>query len=179
VQIEPSVELSSELFRKLESDQLDLVIVPDVYSDPRFHSTPLQCVKNAWMCSPGLIPDVDPISLETLASYTVLTQGAQSGTGMIYERWLAANNVQLPRTLTSHNLLVQAGLALSGIGVSYLPLACLSHLIEQGTLRALVTEPALPDIQYVALHRMDRQYGLNQEVAQLAQACCNFSRLLF
>lgn len=131
------------------------------------------------MCSPGLIPDVDPISLETLASYTVLTQGAQSGTGMIYERWLAANNVQLPRTLTSHNLLVQAGLALSGIGVSYLPLACLSHLIEQGTLRALVTEPVLPDIQYVALHRMDRQYGLNQEVAQLAQACCNFSRLLF
>nr|WP_238340682.1 substrate-binding domain-containing protein [Pseudomonas kairouanensis] len=173
------MELSSELFRKLESDQLDLVIVPDVYSDPRFHSTPLQRVENAWMCSPGLIPDADPISLETLASYTVLTQGSQSGTGMIYERWLATHNIQLPRTLTSHNLLVQAGLALSGIGVSYLPVGCLSHLIEQGTLRALVTQPALPDIQYVALHRVDRQFGLNQDVARLAQACCDFSRLLF
>ncbi len=179
VQIEPSVELSSELFRKLENDLLDLVIVPDVYSDPRFHSTLLQSVENAWMCAPGLIPDADPISLETLASYTVLTQGSQSGTGMIYERWLAAHNVQMPRTLTSHNLLVQAGLALSGIGVSYLPKACLAHLTEQGTLRALVTQPALPDIQYVALHRVDRQFGLNQDVAKLAQACCDFSRLLF
>jgi len=179
VQLEPSVELSSELFRKLESDQLDLVIVPDVYSDPRFHSTPLQCVENAWICAPNLIPDTDPVSLETLANYTVLTQGSQSGTGLIYERWLAAHNVQMPRTLTSHNLLVQVGLALSGIGVSYLPRVCLSHLIEQGVLRALVTQPELPAVQYVTLHRVDRQFGLNQDVARMAQACCNFSRLLF
>lgn len=178
VQIEPSVDLSSELFRKLESDQLDLVIVPDVFSDPRFHSTALQSVENAWICAPSLIPDADPVGLETLANYTVLTQGAQSGTGLIYERWLAAHNVQMPRTLSSHNLLVQVGLALSGIGVSYLPRACLSHLIEQGALRALVTEPELPRIQYVALHRVDRQFGLNQDVAQMAQACCDFSRLL-
>ncbi|HCT08166.1 MAG TPA: LysR family transcriptional regulator [Pseudomonas sp.] len=178
VQIEPSVELSSELFRKLESDQLDLVIVPDAYSDSRFHSTPLQSVDNAWICSRGLIPDADPVSLETLASYTVLTQGSQSGTGLIYERWMATHNVQMPRTLTSHNLLVQVGLALSGIGVSYLPKACLSHLIEQGSLRALVTEPELPSVRYVALHRVDRQFGLNQDVAQMAQACCDFSRLL-
>ncbi|MGY2374302.1 LysR family transcriptional regulator [Pseudomonas sp. SDO524_S393] len=179
VQIEPSVELSSELFRKLENDQLDLVIAPEVYHDPRFLGTPLHSVENAWICAPGLIADADPVSLETLARYTVLTQGAQSGTGLIYERWLAANNVQLPRTLTSHNLLVQVGLALSGIGVSYLPKACLSHLIEQGALRALVTEPALPSVRYVAVHRADRQFGLNQDVVRMAQAHCDFSRLLF
>jgi len=155
------------------------VIVPDVYSDPRFHSTALQCVENAWICAPGLIPQPDPVSLEVLADYTVLTQGSQSGTGLIYERWLAAHNVQMPRTLTSHNLLVQVGLALSGIGVSYLPKACLSHLIEHGALRALVTQPELPSIQYVALHRVDRQFGLNQDVARMAQRCCDFSRLLF
>jgi len=70
-------------------------------------------------------------------------------------------------------------LALSGIGVSYLPKACLSHLIEQGALRALITQPQLPSIQYVALHRLDRQFGLNQDVGRMAQACCDFSRLLF
>ncbi|WP_294737852.1 LysR family transcriptional regulator [uncultured Pseudomonas sp.] len=178
VQIEPSVELSSELFRKLESDQLDLVIVPDAYSDSRFLSTPLGSVENAWMCVPGLIPDNDPVSLGVLADYTVLTQGSQSGTGLTYERWLAAHEVQLPRTLTSHNLLVQVGLTLSGVGVSYLPTACLSHLVEAGALRVLVTEPALPSIRYVALHRSDRQLGLNRNVAQLARRCCDFSRLL-
>jgi DNA-binding transcriptional LysR family regulator len=73
VQIEPSVELSSELFRKLENDQLDLVIVPDVYNDARFVSTPLKSLENAWMCAPSLISDPDPVSLEVLAGCTVLT----------------------------------------------------------------------------------------------------------
>ena len=135
VQIEPSVELSSELYHKLESDQLDLIVVPDVYSDARFVATPLKTVENAWMCAPGLVPEADPVSLERLAGHTVLTQGSQSGTGLIYERWLASHKVQMPRTLTSHNLLVQVGLTLSGMGVSYLPKDCLSHLIEQGALR--------------------------------------------
>ncbi|KDD66217.1 DNA-binding transcriptional LysR family regulator [Pseudomonas sp. BT76 TE3572] len=178
VQIEPSVELSSELFRKLENDQLDLVIVPDVYNDARFVSTPLKSVENAWMCAPSLIADPDPVSLDVLAGCTVLTQGSQSGTGLIYERWLASHNVQMPKTITSHNLLVQVGLTLSGVGVSYLPKACLSHLIDRGALRALVTTPGLPRIRYAALHRTDRQFGLNQNVAQLALQCCDFSRLL-
>lgn len=34
--------------------------------------------------------------------------------------------------------------------------------------RALVTTPGLPRIRYAALHRTDRQFGLNQNVAQLA-----------
>jgi DNA-binding transcriptional LysR family regulator len=118
------------------------------------------------------------VSLEVLAGCTVLTQGSQSGTGLVYERWLAAHNVQMPKTLTSHNLLVQVGLTLSGVGVSYLPKACLSHLIDQGALRALVTTPGLPRIRYTALHRTDRQFGLNQNVAQLAVECCDFSKLL-
>ncbi|MBV7547386.1 LysR family transcriptional regulator [Pseudomonas sp. PDM26] len=178
VQIEPSVELSSELFRKLENDQLDLIIVPDVYNDARFVSTPLKSVENAWMCAPSLISDPDPVRIEVLAGCTVLTQGSQSGTGLIYERWLASFNVHMPKTLTSHNLLVQVGLTLSGVGVSYLPKACLSHLIENGALRALVTTPELPKISYAALHRSDRQFGLNQNVAQLAVRNCDFSKLL-
>lgn len=178
VQIEPSVELSSELFRKLENDQLDLVIVPDVHIDARFVSTPLQSVENAWMCAPSLISDPDPVSLDVLTSCTVLTQGSQFGTGLIYERWLASHNVQMPKTLTSHNLLVQVGLTLSGVGVSYLPKACLSHLIESGALRALVTTPELPKVRYAALYRSDRQFGLNQTVAQLAVGNCDFSALL-
>ncbi|WP_439864575.1 hypothetical protein [Pseudomonas antarctica] len=51
-----------------------------------FPSTPLQCVENAWMCSLGLIPDADPITQQTLASFPMLTQGAQSGAGLFYER---------------------------------------------------------------------------------------------
>ncbi|OIN13781.1 LysR family transcriptional regulator [Oceanisphaera psychrotolerans] len=178
VQIEPSVELNSELIRKLGDDQLDLIVVPDMPSDARFVSTPLKSVENVWMCTPSLAPHEEGIGLKQLAAYTVLTQGTNSGTGLIYERWLAEHQIQLPRTITSHNLLVQVGLTLSGVGISYLPKACLAHLVKQGALSIVDTSPRLPRIRYAALHRADRQIGLNQHVAQLAQECCDFSRLL-
>lgn len=178
VQIEPSVELSSDLFRKLGDDQLDLIVVPDVYNDTRFVATPLKSVDNVWMCAPDLAPEKTIINLEELASYTMLTQGPSSGTGLIYERWFATHNIQMPRTITSHSLLVQVGLALSGLGISYLPKRCLAHLIHQGALRIIDIKPGLPMVRYAALHRVDRQMGLNLPVARLAQQCCDFSRLV-
>jgi len=178
VHIEPSVELSSDLFRKLGDDQLDLIIVPDVYDDARFVVTPLKTVENVWMCAPHLAPARSPIDLEELGSYTVLTQGSSSGTGLVYERWLSSHNVQMPRTLTSHNLLVQVGLTLSGLGISYLPKQCLSHLVDAGMLSIISTKPGLPLIRYAAMYRLDRQMGLNGYVAQMAYKSCNFSNLL-
>ncbi len=178
VQIEPSVELSSELYRKLEDDQLDLIVVPDVINDPRFVSTALHSVENAWMCAPGLVRGKRAIDLADLAAQTVLTQGPSSGTGLIYERWLAEHDIQLPRTITSHNLLVQVGLTISGVGVSYLPRQCLSHLVGRGALQLISTRPKLPLIQYTALYRADRRHGINPQIAELARQSCDFSRLL-
>ncbi|OEC33960.1 DNA-binding transcriptional regulator, LysR family [Pseudomonas cuatrocienegasensis] len=178
VHIEPSVELSTQLFRKLQDDQLDLIIVPDVYEDVRFVATPLKTVENAWMCAPHLAPHTSAMRLQDLGAYTVLTQGSSSGTGVVYERWLSSHNVYLPRTLSSDNLLVQVGLTLSGIGISYLPKQCLSHLVDLGMLKTISTTPGLPHIRYAALYRSDRQKGLNRHVAELASAVCDFSTLL-
>ncbi len=178
VQIEPSVELSSELYRKLEDDQLDLIVVPDVFNDVRFVSTPLHGVENAWMCAPELVRGKRTVDLADLASQTVLTQGPSSGTGLIYERWLAQHDIQLPRTITSHNLLVQVGLTISGVGVSYLPKQCLSHLVKRGALQLISTRPKLPLIHYTALYRADRRHGISPQIAELSRQSCDFSRLL-
>lgn len=178
VQIEPSVELSSELHRKLEHDQLDLIVVPDVYQDARFVCSPLQSVENAWMCGPELFEGDQAVNLADLAAHTVMTQGSSSGTGLVYERWLAEQGIHLPRTITSHNLLVQVGLTISGIGISYLPRQCLSHLVEQGALKVIATRPQLPRIRYAALYRADRSHGINPQIARLAGECCDFTQLL-
>ncbi|NBA97138.1 LysR family transcriptional regulator [Pseudomonas sp. R5(2019)] len=178
VVLEPSVELSSELFKKLENDQLDLIIVPDVFDDARFVATPLKSVENAWMCAPGLYQDTGPMDVQALASYTVLTQGSSSGTGLIYDRWFAQHDVRFNRTLISHYLVAQVGLTLSGVGISYLPRQCLAPLVDQGRLRVIETRPRLPQIRYAAVHRADRLQGLSVEVARLAHQCCDFSRLL-
>lgn len=177
VALEPSIELSSELFKKLESDQLDLIIVPDIFNDVRFASMPLKAVENVWMCAPHLI-EGDEIDLQSLASQMVLTQGGSSGTGLTYERWLAEHDVRLSRTLTSNYLVAQVGLTISGVGISYLPRDCLAHLVKGGRLKIINTSSPLPKIEYAAVHRADRLQGLSLEIAHLAQQCCDFSRLI-
>jgi len=178
VQIEPSVELSSELYRKLEQDQLDLIVVPDVFEDARMLSTPLAPVENAWMCGPELFSGEGEVSMADLAGHTVMIQGSSSGTGLFYERWLAQQGVHLPRTIISHNLLVQVGMTISGLGISYLPRDCLAHLVERGALRIIETRPQLPAVNYCVLYRGDRRPGINAHLAGLAGECCDFSRLL-
>ncbi|BCX67257.1 LysR family transcriptional regulator [Pseudomonas izuensis] len=179
VVLEPSVELSTELVAKLENDQLDLIIVPDVFADARFVSTPLNSVENAWMCAPSLHQGDEIMNIQAISSYTVLTQGGGSGTGLIYERWFAENDVRVNRTIKSNYLIAQLGLTLSGVGVSYLPRQCLSPLVDQGRLQVIETEPALPPIHYIAVHRADRLQGLSVEVARLAARCCDFSRMVW
>ncbi|MBC3775373.1 MULTISPECIES: LysR family transcriptional regulator [Pseudomonas] len=179
VVLEPSVELSTELVAKLENDQLDLIIVPDIFADARFVSTALSSVENAWMCAPSLHQGDASVNMQTLSSYTVLTQGGSSGTGLIYDRWLAQNDVRLNRTLKSNYLIAQLGLTLSGVGISYLPRQCLSPLVDQGRLQVIEIEPALPPIHYIAAHRADRLQGLSVEVTRLAAELCDFSKMVW
>lgn len=179
VVLEPSVELSTELVAKLENDQLDLIIVPDIFADARFVSTPLSAVENAWMCAPSMHQGNQVMDMQAISSFTVLTQGGGSGTGLIYERWFAQNDVRVNRTIKSNYLIAQLGLTLSGVGISYLPRQCLSPLVNQGRLQVIETEPALPPIHYIAVHRADRLQGLSVEVARLAARCCDFSRMVW
>lgn len=176
--LEPSVELSTELFKKLEADQLDLIIVPDIFEDARFVSTPLKSVENAWMCAPHLHQGDAVVPLADLSEFTVLTQGGSSGTGLIYERWFAQHSVSITRTLISNSLVAQLGFTLSGLGVSYLPKACMAPLLNQNQLRVIETRPRLPHVRYAAVYRNDRVLGLTIEIAKLATECCDFNRML-
>lgn len=178
VDLEPSIELSTDLVRRLEADELDLIIVPDIFRDARFVTNVLDSVENAWMCSPSLYPGDEPIDLQSLSAFTVLTQGGSSGTGQTYERWLAEHDVRLSKTLTSHYLVAQVGLAISGVGISYLPKHCMSTLVDQGRLKVIRTTLPLPPIPYVCVHRADRYQGLSVEVARLARETCDFTKLI-
>ncbi|MGY2225061.1 LysR family transcriptional regulator [Pseudomonas gingeri] len=178
LQLEPSVDVGSGLFRQLEQDQLDLIVAPAVYADPRFVSLELQSVRNVWMCSPRLLDSNRVWSLAELADQKLLTQGTSSGAGLHYQRWFATQGVDFARTINVNNLLAQVGLTTSGLGIAYLPRDCLAHLLDRGDLCELQCEPALPDAPYITLHRADRWVGVSAEIAEMAQQLCDFSKLL-
>ncbi|WP_369919620.1 LysR family transcriptional regulator [Marinomonas polaris] len=176
--IEPQVELSSTLLEKLGNDSLDMIIVPDVYDDAAYKVCRLKTVKNAWMCTPDYVSADDVLDFQRLSQLNVLTQSNLSGTGVIYERWFAQNNLKISRTLLSNSLVAQIGLTLSGIGVSYLPIAAMKKYLDSGLLKILHVTPQLPEVRYAALYRADRDSRLYSDVTCYAAETCDFDGVL-
>lgn len=178
LQLEPLVEVGADLFRKLEQDHLDLVVIPDAFGDARFSQVMLRRVRSTWMCSPGMLDTERLWTLEELSDQKLLTQGISSGAGLLYQQWFASQGVNFSRSVTVNNLLAQVGLAMSGQGLACLPRDCIGHLLESGYLQEVRCEPALPDTNYVALYRADRWEGVSADIASMAERLCDFSRLL-
>ncbi|QNP49605.1 LysR family transcriptional regulator [Diaphorobacter aerolatus] len=177
VTIEPEVDSSVSLRDRLMNDDIDLIIVPDVFREGRAVCTRLGSVQNVWMCKPGLVNTRGSMTLQELAAYRLLSQGVLSGTGLMYSRWLKDHGVEVEHNLQSSSLIALIGLMVSGIGVSYLPADCFASMVDSGQLQMLDVNPPLPETTYVAMHLADQRSNLLAGIVMLAQSCCNFSRL--
>jgi len=178
LEIVPEVGLGHMLYERLADHTIDLIIVPDVFHDPRFSTLPVGTVRNAWMYAEGVMPAKRMFALTEIVQQTLIVQGKDSGMGIAYGQWFRAHGIDTPKTVVCSNLVAQIGLTVSGLGVSFLPKECLSHLVAHGLLRSANTTPALPKIQYAAMYLPAQQVDFLGEVARLCQTCCDFSRLV-
>lgn len=176
VVIEAEVDMSRNLYERLQEDIVDLVVIPEAFADPEITSLRVAEIQNVWMASPILLKSRKTISLEELATHTILMQGSRSGSGLHVSKWLKSEGVAFPRTVTCDSMIALLGLAVAGIGVSYLPKQCFWPLVRDGNLKVVRTEPALPLIPYAAMYRNDRPSAFTRVVARLAQTSCDFSR---
>ncbi|MWL91511.1 LysR family transcriptional regulator [Cupriavidus sp. SW-Y-13] len=175
--IEPHVDVSVVLRDKLLADEVDLMVVPEVFDDHRFAATRVGAVENAWMCKPGLVPRRKRHQMHELAQQRLLAQDSRSGTGQLYNRWLHAQGVTSENVLYSNSVVAIIGLTVSGMGVSYLPKACLAPMVEAGALEVLQISPALPPANYAAVCKIERKSVLLSSIIELAQSTCDFSRM--
>jgi DNA-binding transcriptional LysR family regulator len=177
VVIEPDVDTSVALRDKLLVDELDMVIVPDAFEDPRFETRRVGALEMAWMCKPGMVDTSKSLRMHELARYRLLTQSNKSGIGMVVDRWLRAQGTKLPVTIVSNNMLALISMAVSGLGVTYLPWRCLQPMVDSGMLAMIKVTPALPLTRYVALYRNDQRSSLIASVTTLAQESCDFTQM--
>lgn len=177
VVIEPDVDTSVALSEKLLEDELDIVIVPDAFEDPRCESRRVGEVELQWMCKPGMVETRKPLRMHELPKYRLLTQSNKSGTGMVVDRWLRAQGIKLPGSLSSNNMLALISMTVSGLGLTYLPWRCLQPMIDSGMLALVKVTPALPATRYVALYRTDQRSTLIASITMLAQESCDFTRM--
>lgn len=175
VVIEPHVDVSVVLRDKLLADEVDLMVAPEVFDDPRFVSTRVGSVENAWMCKPGLVQRRGRHRMHELGDQRLLAQDERSGTGQLYNKWLRAHGVSAENALYSNSVVAIIGLTVSGMGISYLPRKCLAPMVEAGALEVLQVTPSLPPAHYAAICKSDRKSLLISSIIALAQETCDFS----
>ena len=175
VTVLPQVDLSSRMFDDLINEKLQMIIVPDAFSDPRFEKLHLARVKNAWMASPRYT-EHDFMALHEIAEETVITQTAASGTGRIFGSWLAANGFSLRRPMLSSHLGSIMSLAISGFGIAVLPVESQSEIRSSGRLNVIRSDRDLPAIDYVALFRRTDMAGATAILVDTVRETCDFSR---
>ncbi len=177
VVIEPDVDTSVQLRDKMLADEVDLIVLPDAFTDTRFTSKVLGTVEYAWMCKPGMLDARKTYRLHELATHRLLVQGEKSGTGLLYASWFKALGFQPANVISSSNLVALIGMTVSGLGVSYLPRKCLDPMITTGMLDVIRTTPAPPDVAYVAIFKGGQTSTLVSSIIMLAQECCDFTRM--
>lgn len=178
VTIEPEVETSRSLYDRLIEGSLDLIVIPDVFSDPEVTSVRLAEVQNVWTARPGLVRSRRRLDFDELGLHTILMQGRRSGSGLFVNKWLSANGVTFKRAISVDNLTALVGLAVAGLGISYLPQRCFRPLFEQKKLVILPVKPMLPAVPYAAMYRNDRPSAFAAAIADLARQTCDFGRQL-
>lgn len=174
VAIEPEVDLSVNLRERLQAGQLDLAILPDAFAATGYVKERLADVRNEWVCAPGLKRSATRMPVAKLSEYTLLTQGNLSGSGILIGEWLRKHGVVPKTTIPSNSIVALVGIAVSGLGVAYLPIAAVRGLLSTGNLVSMNVTPKLPTIRYVTMVRSDLAMPFLRSVVELAKQVCDF-----
>ncbi|TFV79750.1 LysR family transcriptional regulator [Bradyrhizobium frederickii] len=172
---EPEVAASIDLYGKLAANEIDLVIGLDPPQTPNLLLVPLGAVQLEWVAAPGFGPAEDCIPLHEMAKYPILSQTQGSGLQRLVLDWAVANGLRINRVVQCNSLNVLAGLAASGLGVTFLTASYFADEIRRGRLRVIRTEPAIPPIRYFAVRRAEDLSPLAGRIADIAQVSCDFS----
>ena len=171
----PEVAASVDLFGKLATNELDLVVGLDPPQTPEFIRLPLDAVQLEWVSAPGFGPAEDTIPLGDMARYPILTQTQGSGLQKLVLDWAVANGLAINRVVQCNSLNVLAGLAAAGLGVTFLTASYFGPEIVRGRLRVIRTEPPIPPLRYYAVYPKGDVSPLAEHIATIAQRSCDFT----
>ncbi len=178
ISFEPEIDLSPNLYDKMEQGLLDMVIIPEVFDDPRQVAVPLKKLQLTWMCRPELISEEkSPLSFEDMARYPILVQLGRSGVDLVYEAWFRKQQVKVKKVYAGNSLVSLAALTVAGFGISYLPTLYFQKFAQQNGLCQLELLEPIPDIPYYAVYPRDNALAVfNAKIAEFCVTCCDFGK---
>ncbi|MBW3098318.1 LysR family transcriptional regulator [Pseudohoeflea coraliihabitans] len=174
VTLELDIDLTEDLWSKLDQGLLDAALVPKLKEHPHVHTRLLGTMPFSWMASPELnVPD-RLLHPGELVEWPILLLSQHSNLFGTVEKWFADAGAQMQRRALSNNLNSIAALTMRGLGISTLPPDLYAQEIASGRLCRLRTEPPLPAVAYWAVHRRQQTESLAGIVAAIATECTTF-----
>ncbi|WP_144635714.1 LysR family transcriptional regulator [Bordetella genomosp. 13] len=149
--VEIQVDTTTALETQLVSHQLDLAFLLGPVDEARAENLPLCTYPLRWLAGPKLKVGRQPITLQRLAQWPIITYSSTTEPHQSVRRMLLDAGVATPRMYGSSALSVIVRMAQDGIGTAVIAPVFLHKEIAQGELRVLdVKAPELPPLHYTA-----------------------------
>lgn len=175
VALEITVDSATVLSQNLTDSQLDLAVIPDGLTDPRFMTVPVASSQWSWGCAPHLITARKKISLRQLAEHTILLR-TDPASEMLIGTTLRGAGVTTSNIVAVSSFLSVLSMTVGGVGVSALPSFVFEDRFAGDAIKRIEVIEPIPDLQYLAVYPAVNASPILTSVVKLLQETCDFSK---
>ncbi len=169
--------LSAELYERLRSGQLDLVLAPGRLAGHELLTRSLGFVEHAWMASPALRLPTGRLDPQALQQFPIIAMSRQSVHHAKIEDWFRSRGAFCQRLYTCKSFGVASSLAAAGLGLTLLPAEHYRSWIEDGRLRLIDVDPPMTPVEFTATIGVSAAPLLIQRISDLAHDVSTFAKL--
>jgi DNA-binding transcriptional LysR family regulator len=173
--LEPQVDLTQGLEKKLERGDLDFAVIPGPAASPNLAHEKVGELEYRWMASPERLAKGTVLTPAHFIEHPVITLSPEAGLSRAFERWAAEQNLDVPRALTCNSLTALIALAVAGVGISFFPRVYIEPYVRAGKLVELVSEPPLPNLSYYFHWRAGDTRAAVTSLRKITLEVANFS----
>lgn len=170
------VSLTAEMFRKLRSGSLDLILSPGYMNESDLAGTYIGSTQFEWMVGGTLQVPEGELGPADLAKFQIISLNEQSFHYTRTEQWFRSTGATLSRIDTCNSIGVLAALTLAGLGVALLPVTPYEGEIKAKRLRVLRTSPPVLPMDVYAIRTNAQTRPLVHLVVQVAEQVSDFRR---
>ncbi len=173
--LQPYVDLARNLERQVARGELDFSVAPGPVEDSQLRAQTISQVEFSWIASPARISAGTVLTAKDLEFLPLITMTEGSGLTRAFNSWAAEKDINMQRTVACNSLMAIVGLTLADVGISFLPTRYMQPWVDQGSLVAARSVPALPSLNYYFLQRADDTRAVVQTMKHYVIQAADFS----
>lgn len=173
--LDPRVIPKRELERQVERGEIDFAIVAGPVANDALNCQLVSQIPLNLVTSPKQIVQQTVLSVDEFQEHQFLTHSPESGLAMVFNNWLATNNLKTRPVIVCNSLTVITTLTVAGLGTSLLPTHYVQPLVDQGLLIPISSVYSLPSLDYHLIWHRDDIRSLTRAMKEQVLSAIDFS----